>query len=90
MEVYLIDNIVLVSKVQQNVDFPGGLVVKTPCFQCRVWGFDSWLGKVPYCWVVWPKKKKKRKKRRLCNKVIQFGTPLQYSCLANLMDGGAW
>ena len=25
-------------------DFPGGPVVKTPHFQCRRHGFDSWLG----------------------------------------------
>ena len=25
-------------------DFPGGPVVKSPCFQCRGWGFDPWLG----------------------------------------------
>ena len=25
-------------------DFPGGPVVKTPCFQCRGRGFDPWSG----------------------------------------------
>ena len=25
-------------------DFPGGPVVKTPCFHCRGHGFDPWLG----------------------------------------------
>ena len=25
-------------------DFPGGLLVKTFCFQCRGWGFDPWSG----------------------------------------------
>ena len=25
-------------------DFPGGPVVKTPCFQCRAPGFDPWSG----------------------------------------------
>ena len=34
-------------------DFPGGLVVKTPSFQCRGHGFDPW------CHVVQPEKKKK-------------------------------
>ena len=23
-------------------NFPGGPVVKTPCFQCRRWGFNTW------------------------------------------------
>ena len=25
-------------------EFPGGPVVKTPCFHCRGHGFDHWLG----------------------------------------------
>ena len=25
-------------------DFPGGPAVKTPCFQCRGYGFDPWSG----------------------------------------------
>ena len=25
-------------------DFPGGPMVKTPCFKCRGRGSDSWLG----------------------------------------------
>jgi len=25
-------------------NFPGGLVAKIPCFQCRGPGFDPWLG----------------------------------------------
>lgn len=35
---YLLIN--LFKKVFQ--DFPGGLVVKTPCFHCRGSGFDPW------------------------------------------------
>ena len=25
-------------------DFPGGPLVKTPCFHCRGHGFNPWLG----------------------------------------------
>ena len=30
--------------IQHFWDFPGGPVVKTPCFHCRGHGFDPWLG----------------------------------------------
>ena len=30
-------------KMRQERDFPGGLVVKIPCSQCRAHGFDPWL-----------------------------------------------
>ena len=44
-------------------DFPGGPVVKTPCFHCRGHGFDPWLGKQdPTCHVSGPKKGKKENK----------------------------
>ena len=37
-------------------------MVKTPCFHCRGWGFDSWLRDLRYmCHVVLAKKKKKKK-----------------------------
>ena len=37
---------------------------------------------------IWTQSKKKKKK---VEKEIRFaGTPLQYSCLENPMDGGAW
>ena len=29
-------------------DFPGGPVVKTPCFHCRGCGFILWGTKIPY------------------------------------------
>ena len=37
-------------------DFPGGLVVKTLCSQCRGHGFDPWSGikHDPACHVAWP------------------------------------
>ena len=28
---------------KKSSDFPGGPVVKTPCFHCRGHGFDPWL-----------------------------------------------
>ena len=34
-------------------DFPGGLVVKTLCFQHRGHEFNPWSGKIPYA--LWPK-----------------------------------
>ena len=38
-------------------DFLGGPMVKTPCFHCRVHGFNPWLGNMA---------KKKEKKRWFC------------------------
>ena len=32
------------GKERSKGDFPGGPVVKTPCFQCRGHRFDSWSG----------------------------------------------
>ena len=41
-------------------DFPGGPVVKIPCFQCRGHGFHSWSGnKIPHTTTSQIKKKKK-------------------------------
>ena len=43
-----------------NWDFPGGPVVKTPCFHCRGLRFNPWPGNQDVaCHKVWPKKKKK-------------------------------
>ena len=36
-------NVVIESLLGDH--FPGGPVVKTPCFHCRVCGFDPGLGK---------------------------------------------
>ena len=37
-------------------------MVKTPCFHCRGWGFDSWLRDLRYmCHVVLAKKKEKKR-----------------------------
>ena len=33
-----------IKKPNQTRDFPGGPVVKTPCFQCRGHEFDPWSG----------------------------------------------
>ena len=38
-----------------HLDFTGGPVVKTLCFQCREHGFNPWSGKDPTCFAVWPK-----------------------------------
>ena len=35
-------------------DFPGGPVVKTPCFHCRGHRFDPWSGNLRF----WQKRKK--------------------------------
>ena len=41
-------------------DFPGGPVVKTPCFKWQGLRFNPWLENLdPTCHVMWPKKKKK-------------------------------
>ena len=41
-------------------DFPGGPVVRTPCFHCRGHGFHPWSGSEdPTCQLAWPKKEKK-------------------------------
>lgn len=32
------------KKKKKNWDFPGSLVVKTLCFQCRECGFSPWVG----------------------------------------------
>ena len=57
---------------------PGGSAVKNlPAVQeaCRRCRFDLWIGKIP-CSRKWYGEGN--------------GTPLQYSCLENPMDGGAW
>ena len=41
-------------------DFPGGLVVKTLCFQCRGHGFDPRGTKIPYAAQQDQKQKKKK------------------------------
>ena len=39
-------------------DFPGGPVVKTPCFKWQGLRFNPWLGNLDStCHVMWPKKK---------------------------------
>ena len=42
-------------------NFPGDLVVKTPCFQCRGHRFDPWSGKFHMPQRVWQKRKEKKK-----------------------------
>ena len=32
------------SSKSKDWGFPGGPVVRSPCFQCRGYGFYSWLG----------------------------------------------
>lgn len=43
--------------------FPGGLLVKTPCFQCRVWGFDSLVGEGPTLLSSVAKKKREKEEK---------------------------
>ena len=46
------------------LNFPEGLVVKTPCCQCRGCRFNFWSGNYdPTCCAVWPKNKKWKKKK---------------------------
>ena len=52
------------TKINKCWDFPGGPVVKTPCFHCRGHRFDPWLGKIPMPHGVTGKKKKKKEKER--------------------------
>ena len=53
------------TKINKCWDFPGGPVVKTPCFHCRGHGFDPWLGKIPMPHGVTGKKKKKEERKKL-------------------------
>ena len=46
-------------KVQKYWAFPGSSVGKTPCFQCRGWGLDPWLGNWDPTWHMEQPKKKK-------------------------------
>ena len=59
------------SFIKPGEDFPGEPVVKTPCFQCRGCGFDSWLGKFPVLCNTATKKKKKKKRKNNNNKKSQ-------------------
>ena len=45
------------------LDFPGGLVVNTPCFSCRRHRFNSWSGKFLLLFGMVKKKKKSKKPR---------------------------
>ena len=55
------------------LNFPEGLVVKTPCCQCRGCRFNSWSGNYdPMCYAVWPKNKKMKKKKRYHSLVFYF------------------
>ena len=55
------------------LNFPEGLVVKTPCCQCRGCKFNSWSGNYdPTCHAVWPKNKKWKKKKRYHSLVFYF------------------
>ena len=55
------------------MDFPGGLVIKTPCFQCRGHRFDPWL-----------ERSHKAKINELkCFSSVQFGS-VQFSLVQSL------
>ena len=42
-------------------DFSGSPVVKTPCFQCKVFEFYPWSGNWdPTCQAAWPRRTKKK------------------------------
>ena len=50
-------------KKSTNTDFPGGLVVKTLCLQCRRCGFDPRSGNLyPTCHAAWQKVQQTSKK----------------------------
>ena len=54
------------------MDFFGGPMVKTLCFQYRGHGFNPWLGnKDPTCHKAWSKKKKERKERNRGSSVVK-------------------
>ena len=49
--------------IREKWDFPGGLVVKTPHFQCRGNGFHPWWKNQDHtCHMAWPKKKNNSRK----------------------------
>ena len=55
-------------------DFPSGPVVKTPCFQCRGCGFNTWLGnKDPTCHGVWTKKDFLKKEKKMKASTYNLG-----------------
>ena len=56
-------------------DFPGGPVVRTPCFHCRGNGFD-WGTRIPHA--VWHGQKKKKVKKEC---VTQFTMIIKYTIL---------
>ena len=64
------------------------------CLQCRRSGFNPWVSKITWRreWqlttVFLPPCSKKRGSKKYFGE--GNGTPLQYSCLENPMDGGAW
>ena len=46
--------------IRRRRDFPGGPVVKNPCFQCKGYGFDPWPGNYdPTCSMVCQNTKKR-------------------------------
>ena len=55
----------LTFKRIQCRDFPGRLVIKTPCFHCRGQGFDLWLvNGDPTCHRAQPKNRKHKNKKQ--------------------------
>ena len=66
----------LKGKVHFIADFPGGPVVKIPCFHCRQCGFDL-VGEVRFWKPQSQKKKKKKKDINLLSKAVNniFSAP---------------
>ena len=57
-----------VSQKEKDRDFPGGPVVKTPCFHCRGNGLDLWSGnKDPTHHRAQPNRKKGRERQMSCD-----------------------
>ena len=51
-----------ILKCNSRWEFPGGLLVKTPCLHCRGWRFNPWSGNGdPACLAVRPKKRERKK-----------------------------
>ena len=82
----------ILAKLGEARDFPGGPVVKIPPSNTVGAGLiPGWGTKAPHAAGCGQKVKKKTKKTNW-ERLVQVGngTPLQYSCLENPMDGGAW
>ena len=73
------------KQTKQPCNFPGGPVVKALHFQCRVHGFDSWLGNSdPTCCMAWPKQTRKNLKRNEA-KICKMSDVSQYMIIGKVI-----